>query len=136
MALPDNWRINIRYTGNIGVSTTLITIKYRGKYFGTDGKLTYGSESSNIYTTGSTLNDNYVAGSAVDNSAETNPFVEADLYIYWNLSGMASVPRGSFLVYLQASTDGGTTWPTNGGGQVIASKQIENKDDTTFVLVI
>ena len=103
--LPDQFRIVVYNAGQFDIASGVLLIKYRGKYFDSNGKLNFESESSAILDQASTLTKgSYLASSTVDNGAKTNPIVEADFYLEFNYTGHATFPDGFLLFYLQRAT--------------------------------
>ena len=116
--LPDNWRITIYNDTGVTIDASKITIKYRGKYLDSNGKLNYGSESSDVASQSGTIADGaYNNGTTVDNGAETNPFVEADVFIQCDLSSNTGTPDGNVEFYLDKSTADTPDFPDDGGGE-------------------
>lgn len=73
------------------------------------------SSEASIDTSGSTVtNGSYFSGTTQDNS--TSAYLGGTFKFSVTAPTSAS---GTVTVYLQQSTDGGTTWPDNGGGQVV-----------------
>ena len=113
--LPDNFRLVI-YNGNQGIiDSGVILCKYRGKYFDSNGKLNFESESSAILDQSSDLaKGGYLASSTVDNGNKTNPIVEADFFIELDFTGHTRFPDGRVLVYLQRATADTPVFTTDG----------------------
>lgn len=118
--LPDNWRIQFHNGTSVTIDASKITVKAKGKYFNSSGKLVYEGDPSNIANQGSTIANNaYHNADAVDNGAKTDPCVEADVYLQVDLSANTATPNGDVTVYLQRSSDDTPDWPTDGLGEVI-----------------
>lgn len=101
------------YNGT-GVSNT-VTVKDRKWKFGTDGSLTNAAEATQ-FSAVSVSTVSYSNGSSVDNSTDKN--LGAHLTVTFAPASSAS---GTVTLYLQRSTDGGTTWPSDGLGEVVGS---------------
>lgn len=99
------------YNGT-GVSVT-VTVKDRKWKFGTDGSVTNAAEATQ-FSAVSVSTVSYSNASTVDNS--TDKYTFADLLCTFAPSASAT---GSVLLYLQKSTDGGTTWPSDSLGELI-----------------
>lgn len=97
-----------------GVSVT-VTVKDRAWKFASDGSRTDASEATHINAV-SVGAGAYSNSSAVDNSSVKN--LGANLLCTLAPSASAT---GPVLVLLQQSTDGGTTWPSDGEGVPVAS---------------
>jgi hypothetical protein len=111
---------NYRFVVYNGTGQTLgsnpISIKARRWNFSSSGVQTWeGSEATVDSTIGNGLtNATYSAGTAVDNSTTA--------YLGGTFRFSVTAPtsaNGQVIIYLQNSSDGGTTWPDNGFGRVI-----------------
>lgn len=100
------------YNGT-GVGCT-VTLTERPWKFDSSGARVDASESARISAV-SIATVSYDESSTIDNSSVLN--LGADVVITLT---PASSATGSLLVYLQRSTDGGTTWPSDGKGQPLA----------------
>lgn len=99
------------YNGT-GVTVT-VTLDERRWKFGSDGSLTFSSEQTPISASAvSTVS--YGNSSGVDNG--TDKYVGAHLTALFDVSSSAT---GWVYVYLQRSTDSGTTWPSDGQGVLL-----------------
>lgn len=136
--LSDNWRITIRNETGVTIDASLITIKYRGKYISSSGVLVYGGESGDVANQGSTITDgSYNTGTTVDNGAETNPYLEADVHIDCALSTNTATPSGDVVFYLQRSTADTPAWPTNGeGDEQIGLLNFTSKTDKDLIVTV
>jgi hypothetical protein len=101
------------YNGT-GVSVT-VTVKDITFKFASDGSLTFSSETAHISAV-SVSTVSYSNATSVDNS--TNKYLGSD--ITWTAAPGSSA-TGTVSIYLQRSTDGGTTWPSDGRGEQISS---------------
>lgn len=101
------------YNGT-GVSVT-VTVKDRKWKFGTDGSLTDATEATQ-FSSVSVSTVSYSNGSTVDNSSDK--YLGASLVATFAPGASAT---GSVTLYLQRSTDGGTTWPSDGLGEFIGA---------------
>ena len=112
-ALGHTYRWQIHNGTGVSVAAT---VKVRLGKYGSDGAPSWSAESTPISASVSTLS--YSSGSTIDNSADKNTFAEVTLQ-----ATPASAPAAgtTLTLYLQRSTDGGTTWPENGAGQWVAS---------------
>lgn len=101
------------YNGT-GVSVT-VTIKHRQWKFGTDGSLTDSAEATAISAVSvGTLA--YSNSASVDNSA--NKYLGASILATFAPGASAT---GTVTLYVQRSTDGGTTWPSDGLGEFVGA---------------
>ena len=111
--LGANYRWQV-YNGT-GVSVTC-TVKEKPYKYASDGSLSLGSESTQISAVSvSTLA--YSNSSGIDNSTTAK---NLGSYLTFTAAPGASA-TGTVTLFLQRSTDGGTTWPDNGLGQWVGS---------------
>lgn len=110
--LGHTYRYHV-YNGT-GVSVTC-TVKARAMKFASDGSRTDDSEATHI-NAASVSTAGYSNSSAVDNSSAKQ--LAADVLF---TAAPGSSATGTVSLYLQRSTDGGTTWPADGRGQLVAS---------------
>lgn len=108
--LGHTYRYHV-YNGT-GVSVT-VTVKDRAWKFASDGSRTDASESTPISAV-SVGAGAYSSSSAIDNSTAK----QLGAHITATLAPGSSA-TGTVAVYLQHSTDGGTTWPSNGQGVLL-----------------
>jgi hypothetical protein len=101
------------YNGT-GVTVT-VTLKDKRWKFGSDGSLTFSAEATPISASAiSTVS--YGNSGTIDNS--TDKYIGANMSVLFDVSASAT---GTVAVYLQRSTDGGTTWPSNAQGQLVGT---------------
>lgn len=100
------------YNGT-GVSVT-VTVKDRPWKFASDGSITNAAEATQLAAVAVTTLA-YSNGATVDNSTVKN--IGSD--ITWTALPGASA-TGTVALYLQRSTDGGTTWPSDGQGVFVS----------------
>lgn len=106
----------IQALNSTGVSVT-IAVKARYIKFGSDGSRTDDSETT-TFSSASVGTGAYSNGSTVDNS--TTKWLGADLVATFT-PATAPAANSTASLFLQRSTDGGTTWPDNGKGQFVGS---------------
>lgn len=99
-----------------GVSVT-VTIKGRAWKFASDGSRTDDTETTYISAV-SVGAGAYSSSSSVDNSGSSDKQLGEHLAITFAPGSSAT---GAVSAYIQFSTDGGSTWPANGRGILIAS---------------
>ena len=138
--LPDQFRFTIENQTGVTIDASKITITYRGKYFDSNGKLTFESESSNVANQGSSISDgNYNNGTTVDNGAKSNPIIEADVHIDINLSSNTATPAGDVIIHLQRATADTAVYTTDGlmrDKDVIAVVNFTSKVDKNVVVTV
>ena len=110
--LGHTYRYHV-YNGT-GVSVTC-TVKARAMKFASDGSRTDDSEATHINAV-SVGTGAYSSSSTVDNSTAKQLFADVQF-----TAAPGASATGTVALYLQRSTDGGTTWPANGQGQQIAA---------------
>lgn len=98
---------------NTGVSVN-VTVKERPWKFASDGTRDDGAEVAHL-TASAVAAAAYGPGSAVNNS--TTKYLGAHL-LFTAAPGASAT--GSVALFVQHSTDGGTTWPSNGQGRLIS----------------
>lgn len=111
MILGRNWRIGAYNSTGV---TCNVVVTMRPFKFGTDGALTPAASELSAYSNASLATTVYSAGTNQDNSSALN--LGADILVTVTPSGTAD---GAVTIYLEHSTDGGTTWPSSRGGQAI-----------------
>ena len=104
--LPDQFRFAVHNESNQTVDANSIIVKYRGKYFDSNGKLIFELESSDVIVQSSLLaHEALLVGTTIDNGAKSNPIVEADVHFDIDLVGNAApAPDGAITLYLQRAT--------------------------------
>lgn len=116
MGLPRNYRFTIKNnTGQTITANNINVYARRHKYVG--GVLTYEGSEDTVYTnSGSVTTGSYDSGTGEDNN--TDAFVGGA----FRFSVTAPVSSsGTVELYLDVSTDGGSTWDDNGLGTFIAA---------------
>lgn len=97
-----------------GVNVTF-TVKDRRFKFASDGSLTFAAEATPI-------NAAVVGTGAFGNSANIDNSTQKDLGANITVTFAPSASAtGTVSLFLQRSTDNGTTWPTNGTGVFLAA---------------
>lgn len=127
--LGRNFRFRVSNTQNQNVT---VTLTYRPYKFSSTGAITYGSEVTAISAVSVTATTGSTAQTAVDNSTDLNVGAELTLSL---TAASATNGTGAMTVTLERSTDGGTTWPTSGFGEVVGGYTLTAADSTTAKLV-
>jgi hypothetical protein len=111
-ALGNYYRWQVLNGTGISVVVTLDVMLWK---FDSSGALVFSSESTPInaatVTTGA-----YGNSSGISNA--TDKYLGAQITALFDVSAAAT---GLVVVYLQQSTDGGTTWPSDGEGLIVGS---------------
>ena len=102
MMLGRNYRFAV--TNSTGV-TVGATVQARRFKFATDGSLSFEATETEVFNDASILTTATDVGSAIDNS--TDKYMGGDFELVVTPSASAS---GTVALYIQHSTDGGTTW--------------------------
>ena len=112
--LGRNFRFSVNNNSGVNVD---VTIQSRQWKFDSSGALVYAAEVEVFNETAiATSATAWTEDTAIDNS--TNLYIGADLEI---IITPASSATGLVSVQIQRSTDGGTTWPSDGLGLPVAS---------------
>lgn len=107
MPLAQHYRLQV-YNGT-GVSVTCTVTSDQWK-FDSNGAMTFAAETTPI-SSASVSAGAYSNSSTIDNSS--NLYLGANFTVNFAPSASAT---GTVALYVQESTDGGTTWPDNGQG--------------------
>ena len=127
-ALGHTYRIRASNTQNQAVT---VVVKARNWKFGTDGSITFDAESTPFASASVAATTGSSTGSTVDNSTAKN------LGMNLTASFTAAVTTngtGTVALYLERSTDGGTTWPTQDQGIFIGAYTVTAADTTVAKL--
>ncbi len=126
IGLPESYRFSIFNSTGVSISNAPVgmpTVSGRRVRFDSTGTLSYEAASFVFFSTNqaSIGANSYVTGSTLSNTASA--WLGGEFLLSGFASGNAS---GNIVLYLEASPDGGTTWPSPasangaGGGIVIA----------------
>ena len=120
IGLPRNYRITAKNDTGETLNAGDLTVMARRVKLDTNGALSFESTEATLLSISADLtNGSYVSGSGVDNS--TNGWMGGELEITITT---ASATSGGVEIWLDASTDGGTTWPDNGKGILLAYAKV------------
>ena len=111
-ALGNYYRWQVYNGTTVTVTITLDVMLWK---YGTDGSITFSAESTPISASAATTLT-YNNSSGVDNSSVK--------YLGAQITALFDVPSsatGAVSVFLQQSTDAGTTWPSDGQGLLVGS---------------
>lgn len=111
-ALGNQYRWQVYNGTGVTVTVTLDILLWK---FGTDGSITFSAESTPISASALTT-ATYGNSSTVNNSS--------DKYLGAQITALFDVPSsatGAVSVFLQQSTDAGSTWPSDGQGLLVGS---------------
>lgn len=112
--LPNYYRFQLKNTTAGTSSATASTVKMRRVKPATDGSADYEGSEQSALSGGSIASGGYANGSGYDNDVSAG-YLGADLFI----TVVNGTSAGYYELRMQASTDGGTTWPDNGKGEAV-----------------
>ena len=122
--LGRNYRFRIQNTQNQAITCALTARLWK---FASDGSITWSSEVTLIAsgsvsaTTGTAASSNY--------TNDTDRWIGAELTLSTTAAATTN-GTGAVTVTLERSTDGGTTWPTAGQGEVVGGYTVTAADTT------
>lgn len=111
-ALGNYYRWQVYNGTGVTVTVTLDVMLWK---FDSSGALSFSAESTPISASAATA-ATYVNSSGIDNAADK--YLGAQITARFDVGASAT---GSVTVFLQQSTDGGTTWPSDGQGIPVGS---------------
>lgn len=123
--LGRTYRYRISNTQNQNITAVLTERKWK---FGSSGALVYASETTPITSTSVSATTGTTASSTIDNS--TDLYIGADLTVSMTAASTTN-GTGTMAVYLERSTDGGTTWPTAALGELVGAYTVTAADTTS-----
>ncbi len=113
--LGRTYRIQVLNSCGQTLASSSITVTARRWNFNSSGTATWEGSETTVWSGNSTITTgSYASSGSVDNS--TNAYLGGTFKIAVTTPASAS---GLITFYLQRSTDGGSTWPDNGNGQVL-----------------
>ena len=115
-----------RVTNSTGTAIAIGDATIMGRLWrqASSGGVEWSSEKTAYSNAGSIAHGADEPGSAVDNSdaaGDGGEWIGGDFEVSLTTTGS---PNGDVAIYYQASTDGGTTWPDDGGGVPVWQKTI------------
>jgi hypothetical protein len=117
MSLGRNYRFHVANAVGQTIAAAAITLTARRWYYSSTGVQTWEASQASLYSNASVANGGFDSSSGIDNSAVTPaPFLGAEFIYSVTVPASSS---GTVSLYLQRSTDGGTTWPDNGTGTLL-----------------
>ena len=123
--LGHTWRLRASNTQNQAIT---VTVKARYWKFASDGSITWSTEQTLISAVSVSATTGTTASSTVDNST--------DKYLGMTITASftaAATTNGTGVValYVERSTDGGTTWPSQDEGIFAGARTITAAETTT-----
>jgi hypothetical protein len=116
MSLGRNYRLQIQNNTGVTIAAAGAIVTGRRWAFNSSGVQTWEASEAAIQSNSSLANAGFDNSTAIDNS--TNAYLGGTFKFAVTTTGS---PSGSANLILQRSTDGGTTWPDNGRGTLIAT---------------
>lgn len=123
-ALGRNYRIRASNTQNQAVTVAVLGRRWK---FGTDGSITDDAESTLLTSVSVAATSGTQVGSNIDNSADK--YLAANLTVAFTAAATTN-GTGTVALFLEQSTDGGTTWPVAGGGIFVGAYTVTAADTT------
>lgn len=121
--LGKTWRlVAVNNTGVAMAATDTVVANITRWNIGSTGARVAEATAVNLFasTAGNSLaNGAYVAGNTQDNTAVGTFWFGGELDLRASVN--TATPAGNVSFYYQTSSDGGTTWPDNGQGELIDS---------------
>lgn len=112
--LGRNYRFSVNNQSGVNVTVTIQARKWK---FTSAGALEYAAEAEEFNESAiASSSTAWTEDTAIDNS--TNLYIGADLEV---VITPASSATGTVSVQIQRSTDGGTTWPSDGLGEPVGA---------------
>jgi len=132
-ALGRNYRIRAWNTQNQAITVAVLGRRWK---YGTDGSITDDTESTLLTSVSVAATTGVQVGSNIDNSAGADKWLGVNLTVAFT-AAVTTNGAGTVSLFLQQSTDNGTTWPHDGGAQMpggipIGSYTVTITDATTL----
>lgn len=125
--LGHYWRLRASNTQNQSIT---VTVKARYWKLGSDGALSWSSEQTLISAASVSATTGTTASSNIDNSSDK--YLGAELTVQVQ-AGSTTNGTGALTVYIERSTDSGTTWPTQDRGQPVNAYTVTAADATSNI---
>ena len=127
-ALGHTWRLRASNTQNQAIT---VTVKARYWKYASDGSITWSAEQTLVSAVSVAATTGSTASSTIDNST--------DKYLGMTITGSFTAAAttngtGTVALYVERSTDGGTTWPTQDKGIFAGAETITAAVTTTAQL--
>ena len=122
--LGHTWRLRASNTQNQNITVTATARYFK---FASDGSLSWSAEQTLISAVSVSATTGTTASSTVDNS--TDKYLGAEVLLSVTAAS-ATDGTGTLALTLERSTDGGTTWATQGLGQFVGAHTLLAADGT------
>lgn len=123
--LGKDFRIRATNTQNQNITVTLKAVYWK---FSSSGSLVYSAEQTLINAVSVSSGGGTTASSTVANNSDL--YLGAEFTLSCTAAGTTN-GSGQVAITIERSTDGGTTWPTAGLGQLIDSYTVTVADGTS-----
>lgn len=125
--LGHYYRFRIQNTQNQAITCALTARLWK---FASDGSITWSSEVTLIASGSVSATTGTAASSNYDNSGSSDKWIGAELTLSTTAASTTN-GTGAVSVTLERSTDGGTTWPTAGQGEIVGGYTVAAADTTS-----
>lgn len=126
--LGRNYRIRASNTQNQAITVAVLA---RRSKFASDGSITDDAESTLLTSVSVAATSGTQVGGDQDNSAGADKWLVAYLTVAFT-AAVTTNGTGTVALFLERSTDGGTTWPVAGGGVFIGAYTVTAADTTVI----
>ena len=128
-ALGERWRVVVWNASGLSLPAGGVVVRHRRWKYAADGTLTFAAGTS--VTVGASLANNLGnASAAITNNGASEQWLGADFIV--EFPALTGTANGSIEVFVQISTDNGTTWadsPNIRRGAMIAAEFYNNVID-------
>lgn len=115
--LPEFYRFQVKNETGETLAASAVTVEAKRLKFNGQAAIQYESSETNVFTHAPTIiNDAYAEGATQDNSS--------DLFVGGHFEFEVTAPAsadGNVTLFLQRSTDDGSTWDSDGLGEKVAA---------------
>lgn len=110
IGLPATYRFLVENKTGATLAPNSVKVLAKRDKFDSSGVPVYEASQATLLDNGSTIaNNTFLAGATVDNT--TDKYLSGDFLFVVDTTGLT--PSGDVVLYVQRSTDGGTTWGDN-----------------------
>jgi hypothetical protein len=117
-ALAAHWRIQVKNA--TGATSGAVSVKGKRWKPGASGEIDHETSEQTFATAASINSGAYLTGSTIGNDGAGEGYHGVQLSV--SIANGSSA--GNYELYLQHSSDGGTTWPSDGEGELIATVNV------------
>ena len=117
IVLPKHYRFKVYNNTGVSIAISNVKVYARRWKFSSTGAISYESSQDTVLNNaGSLATATYLAGDTEDNS--TDLFIGGTFM--FEVNPTTGSPNGNVILFFERSTDGGTTWDSDGTGDVVA----------------